>query len=206
MRIIAITTPEFFPGESPLLACLLRLGVDRLHVRKPNADEAALRALLETLPVESRKRISLHDHHALAVELGLGGVHLNRRNPAAPAGFRGIVSRSCHSLAEVERAKGETDYLFLSPIFDSLSKAGYGSRFTIEELRAAGQAGTIDEKVIALGGLSTRTLREALTIPFGGLAFLGALWGDESGRMDEQELTKRYKTIENEIRIYLSGI
>ena len=122
MKLIVITTPTFFEGEAEALNLLLKAGVDRIHVRKPDSERHTFEALIQAIRPEYLDRITIHDHHAIAVEKGLGGIHLNRRNPVAPAGFNGLVSRSCHSLEELVQHKQTSDYLFLSPIFDSLSK------------------------------------------------------------------------------------
>ena len=73
--------------------------------------------------------------------------------------------------------KASVDYLFLSPIFDSISKAGYKSNFTIDELRAAADAGIIDSRVFALGGVTPDRLSLLQSIGFGGAVMLGAVWG-----------------------------
>ncbi|MDD6809054.1 MAG: thiamine phosphate synthase, partial [Bacteroidales bacterium] len=48
-----------------------------------------------------------------------------------------MLSVSCHSLEELSAHKAKFDYLFLSPIFDSISKKGYSGRFTREQLLEA---------------------------------------------------------------------
>ena len=140
----------------------------------------------------------------IAIEMGLGGIHLNRRNPVAPAGFNGLVSRSCHSLEELVQHKQTSDYLFLSPIFDSLSKVGYESQFSLDTLEKASRQGIIDEKVIALGGLSRQTIPTIRTIPFGGYALLGAIWGKTPETLSKDELLRRYKSIQDETRDNIS--
>ena len=135
MRTVVITDPEFLPGETQAVTALLEAGAWRVHVRKPGADAAEVEALLEKLPELYRQRISLHDCHELAARYGVGGVHLNARNPLPPQEFTGMVSRSCHSFEELAEYAPVCDYMFLSPIFDSISKKGYVSRFPLEEIR-----------------------------------------------------------------------
>ena len=138
MRIIVISAPDFLPGEAEAVTALLEAGAWRVHVR-------SIARLLEHIPAALYSRISLHDHHELAARFGVGGVHLNSRNPSVPDGFGGMVSRSCHSIAELSQYSSVCDYMFLSPIFDSISKSGYVSRFSLEEIRrriAACSAGT----------------------------------------------------------------
>ena len=109
----------------------------------------------------------------------MGGVHLNRRNAAVPAGFRGLVSRSCHTLDEIA-AHPACDYLFLSPLFDSISKSGYRAAFTDGELRDAAARGLLGERVVALGGIRPELLPRVRELGFGGAALLGAVWRDAS--------------------------
>ena len=116
MKLIVITSPEFLPGETELMQAMLEEGLDRIHLRKPGCTAAELAALIERFPAPFRPRITLHDHFPLQRTYGLGGVHLNGRNPDLPDGYRGTVSRSCHSLEEVATHRTATDYLFLSPV------------------------------------------------------------------------------------------
>lgn len=172
-RLIAVTPADFFPGEAARIAELLGRGWWRVHVRKPGQPAEAVEELLEAIPEALRPRISLHDHFELAEKYGLGGVHLNLREPEAPAGWNGLKSFSCHSLSEVEYHRGRVDYMFLSPIFDSISKPGYLSRFTPEELEASRLLGP---DVFALGGVVSPKLGRLRKLGFGGAAMLGAAW------------------------------
>ena len=120
MRIVVITSPDAVPGEADVLTRLLESGaVWRVHLRRPDADEREMRRLIESLPAGLRTRLTLHSHFGLAASYGLGGVHLNSRQPVPPPGFAGIISRSCHSIEELSACRGD-DYAFISPVFDSI--------------------------------------------------------------------------------------
>ena len=188
MNLIVITKPDFFPGESEAVNSLFGCGMPKLHLRKPGADELKLRAWLKSILPEYRSRIVLHDHFELCREFYSGGIHLNSRNPSAPEGLLEeypslSLSRSCHSLDEVKDAlrsvptgHRDYDYVFLSPIFDSISKQGYGKAFTREELQKAKKEGIIGSRTYALGGVELNRLPALRTLGFGGAAVLGALW------------------------------
>lgn len=177
MKTIVITRPAFFDGETDLVNNLFREGMERLHLRKPGASEEELTAWLQNIDNQYYGRIVLHDCFPLAEIFALGGVHLNSRNPKAPQGILGMtVSRSCHSIREVIQHKSECDYLFLSPIYDSISKEGYGAAFSCIELKRAAEEGIIDSQVFALGGVSLEHIPEIRSLGFGGAAVLGALW------------------------------
>ena len=142
---------------------------------------------MEKLSPKLIKCIHLHDHHDLAETYELGGIHLNARHTEKPARYTGCVSRSCHSLEEVSRHKSACDYVFLSPIFESISKTGYASAFTEEALRRAAEDGVLDEKVIGLGGVTVDKIENLKVWNFGGAALLGAIWPTDSAKIGEEK-------------------
>ena len=176
MEWIVITSPGFLQGEADFIDRLFNHGLDRLHLRKPGADIGECRRLLDGISREWLPRIVVHDNFGLCREYGLGGVHLNGRNPMAPPNHEGSVSRSCHSLEEISRYKGECDYLTLSPIFNSISKQGYMAAFGPGQLAAARDSGLIDSRVIALGGVTLENIPRVKELGFGGVAILGDVW------------------------------
>ena len=177
MRILVITGEAFRPSEAEEIRLLLDEGAERIHLRKPQAAEESMRRLIESLPQRLYPRLTLHDHLPLAVEYGLGGVHLNSRSRRVPDGFRGVVSCSCHTLEELA-LHPEADYCFLSPIFDSISKSGYRAAFTLQQLRRAATEGLLTRRVVALGGIRPEHLPELHACGFGGVALLGFIWRD----------------------------
>ena len=176
MEWIVITSPGFLQGEADFIDRLFGHGLDRLHLRKPGADIGECRRLLDGISREGLPRIVVHDNFGLCREYGIGGVHLNGRNPMAPPNHEGSVSRSCHSLEEISRYKGECDYLTLSPIFNSISKQGYMAAFGPGQLAAARDSGLIDRRVIALGGVTLENIPRVKELGFGGVAILGDVW------------------------------
>lgn len=176
MKLITITQPAFFEGEAEAITSLFDAGLEILHLRKPGASYEDMEQLLNRLPPEYLKRIVTHEHFQLASFRNLKGIHLNGRNPTAPAGFTGHISRSCHSLEEVAKYKAACDYVFLSPIYDSISKEGYSSAYTTGSLQKARQAGIIDAKVMALGGVAAAHFPEISSLGFGGAVLLGDIW------------------------------
>ena len=177
MLWITVTSPSFFDGEASFIGRLLSGGADLVHLRKPGAAESDCARLLDKLTAEERKRIVIHDFFELAGPYGLHGIHLNARRGEIPYGYNGLVSRSCHSLEEVKIWKPVCSHILLSPVFDSISKHGYRAGFTPEILRRASGEGIIDEKVIALGGVTPDKLQLLHSLGFGGAAMLGYVNG-----------------------------
>jgi thiamine-phosphate pyrophosphorylase len=176
MKLILMTLPHFFIEEHQILTALFDEGLETLHLRKPDTEPVYSERLLSLLPEEYRKNIVVHDHFYLKNEYGLKGIHLNQRNPEIPRDYKGHVSRSCHSIEEVTQYKKQMDYLFLSPIFDSISKEGYHAPYSPTELRNFSQRGLIDKKVMALGGIDIDQLSRVKDLGFGGAVINGALW------------------------------
>lgn len=183
MRLIVITCPGFFPEEAGYINTLFQNGLETLHLRKPHAATEDIRNLLKAIQPEYYPYIVLHDCFPLTGEFPLKGIHLNGRNPQPPTRFKGSISRSCHSLEEVCQWKNECDYVFLSPVYDSISKEGYASAFPPQVLQEAADSGIIDQKVVALGGVNASHIPELQSLRFGGAALLGDIWrqDDEAG-------------------------
>lgn len=180
MKTIVITAPDSLVNEAEACTALLEAGVWRLHIRKPESEERDVAALIEAIPQRFYPQLTLHDHLQLALRYGIVGLHFNARNAVQCGELLQrpdfVRSASCHSLEEVKTRKAGCEYVFLSPIFDSISKQGYTSKFSADVLRDAAEAGIIDEKVFALGGVSDENVRELQAVGFGGAAVLGCIW------------------------------
>ena len=176
MKLILISKPTFFVEEDKILTALFEEGLEILHLRKPDTAPVYAERLLTLIPEKFRRRVVVHSNFYLKDEYKLKGIHLNKQNPRPPVNYSGHISCSCHTLEEVASRKGPCSYVFLSPIFDSISKAGYKSAFTQEQLRAAAKSGIIDKKVVALGGVDEDNIRQLKDLGFGGAAVLGSLW------------------------------
>lgn len=196
MQLIIITDTPFSTSEPAWIRLLFSEGAGRVHLRKPQATEAEMRQLIESLPAVLYPRLTLQDHLPLAKEYGIGGVHLNARNREIPNGFRGLVSRSCHSFNEIA-AHPEEDYLFLSPVFDSISKNGYHSAFTPEQLSEASARKIISQRIIALGGIRPEHLPGLREKGFGGVALLGYIWQNATpgGLIEKMKTIRKFNTL-----------
>ena len=118
-------------------------------------------------------RIIVNTRVDVALAAGAQGVHLPARSLApwrirALTGADFLIGVSCHSLFEVARAAEEgADYVFLSPIFETPSKPGYGPALGVEVLREV--CGSVRIPVLALGGVDER--RAAICAAAGAAGF-----------------------------------
>lgn len=180
---IAITPEEIDEvNEAESVKALLKSGWHRVHLRHPKASRRDMINLIEKIPPEYHSRLVLHGHFDLINEFNLGGLHLNHRCPTPPSNYRGAMSRSCHSINEIKDcAKDGNDYSYvtLSPIFDSISKAGYKSAFSENQLKSLAEIKY--PPIIALGGISPEWLDIVSQYNFSGIAMLGAIpWANPS--------------------------
>lgn len=191
---IAITPEEIFRDEPAYICEILSRGWDKVHLRHPGASLRDMRNLIEAIPQRFHSRLRLHGHFELLNSFRLGGIQLNGRCPRKPDNYTGPYSRTCHSLREVAES-GECDYVTLSPIFDSISKAGYKAAFTKEELKEIDKNRPlfVNTKVVALGGINPDTAKEAVSLGFDGYAVLGALMTAP----DIEELRRRIDLFNN---------
>lgn len=190
MKLILITSPTSLPDEARALETCLEAGVAYIHLRKPDAPEAEVKALVRGIAPCYYPRLIVHDHFALQERLHLGGIHLNSRHPHPPTGHQGMLTRACHSIAEVAAAQGHFDYVLMSPLFDSISKQGYRSAYTPEALQQAHAEGIINHRVVALGGISDQNIAQVRQWGFGGAALLGDVWGRYHSPSDLPTLTE----------------
>ena len=191
MKLIVITSEEFFNGEGRIINLLFRNGLEVLHLRKPYSSIDDTARLIKSIDAPFHQRIVLHDNYSLTEMFDIRGVHLNKRNTVAPDKEKLSVSCSCHSFGDIVTYHG-CDYVFLSPVFDSISKTGYNSRFTSEQLCKAKDEGIISEKVMALGGVTLENIPLVRQYGFGGVVVLGALWSDFVRDGNTDDLLRRF--------------
>jgi thiamine-phosphate pyrophosphorylase len=89
MKLILMTTPNFFVEEHQILTALFDEGLDLLHLRKPGSEPIFSERLLQLLPEAYRKNIVTHEHFYLKDEYRLKGIHINHRNPDIPGKYKG---------------------------------------------------------------------------------------------------------------------
>lgn len=201
MKLILMTTPYFFVEEHQILTALFDEGLETLHLRKPNTEPVYSERLLSLLPDSYRKRIVVHDHFYLKSEYNLQGIHLNSRNPELPKKYKGHVSASCHTAEDAAAYKKQLDYVFLSPVFDSISKDGYTSQFSPTTLRDLAKKKIIDRKVMAMGGIDLDNISQIKSYGFGGAVILGAIWNrfDIHRTSDFKELIHHFRKLKKAI-------
>ena len=185
--IVVITPPNDVPDEAAIVNELFDNGLHVLHLRKPGASRERYERFVRSIAPRYRERVVTHDYPELAEEYGLRGIHLKYGDIAKAKEWKGgQVSVSCHTFEEVRRLPFRPAYVFLSPIHDSISKAGYSAAFKQEEL--ADFLRKTDIPVVALGGVTAANADACRKAGFAGIALLGHIWeqpGDAVRRFRE---------------------
>lgn len=182
--VIVISNPNAIADEQATIKQLFHEGLEVFHIRKKEFSENEMRTFIEQIPEKHFSRIVLHTHYHLAEEYNLKGIHVAIDFKIELS--NGTLSVSFHSLDEIEKFDKKFDYGFFSPVFNSISKEGYKSKFDFSALRTylvnrkALDNGTGKGLLIALGGIDADKIDIAKELGFSGIALLGAIWQSEN--------------------------
>jgi thiamine-phosphate pyrophosphorylase len=159
----------------PRVEAAIRAGVDLIQIREkdlPTRELAELVAAAVRCAKGTPGRIVVNDR--LDVALEAHGVHLGRQSLPASAVRKNVpenflVGVSTHSRAEALAAESDgADYILFGPIFETPSKAGYGSPLGLSLL--AEVAARVEIPVIALGGITPERVCACLGAGAAGIA------------------------------------
>ncbi len=195
MKLIVISHPNsdlYYEVETIL--GLFNYGLSYFHLRKPNFSELEYEKLLNKIPEQHRNKIIIHNYHNLAIKYHLKGIHYSSYTQVSDINQNMQKSKSCHSLAEITKISNLYDYVFLSPIYDSISKLGYQANFNKQDLRKFLINRNKLPEVIALGGIELDKLEEVKYLGFAGIAILGTIWQEKTieQRLDKFINIKKY--------------
>ena len=191
-KLIVITPDKNHPKEFELITLLFESGLQTLHVRKPQATENELKNYLKQITRKFYKKIVIHSHYKLAKEFNLKGIHLTEKARKAKRinpSFK-IISTSFHATTAVLKSRRKYEYVFLSPVFDSISKKGYKGNFDLKELKPFLKK---NKNIVALGGANTKNIEIVKQIGFTGAAVIGTVWQSKNPVNSYKELVLKIK-------------
>lgn len=195
--VIVITPEKFYDGEEHLIEHITSRG-SIIHLRKPNSDLEELKLYCERVATISNypQNISIHYNPHIAEMFNFGGVHIryNQISELKNHNFNSNIRLSCstHSFTEaLDMEKLQFSYYFLSPIFDSISKKGYRSNYSLSDIDLFLKRA---KKCVALGGINSENI-EKLT-NFYSVALLGAVWVIEDEKLNVDSSIERFEKID----------
>ena len=187
MLLILFSAPSFINGEKETLFSLFEEGLELFHLRKPKASKKQVAGFIESIPDKYHSRIVIHSHYSLTREFNLKGIHLTEKEREklsersnSENNREHIVSTSFHSLETLKKNRKKYEYVFLSPVFDSISKQNYKAAFDLKELKnelpGLKKRKNNSSEVIALGGINAENIEKINQLGFDGAAILGVVW------------------------------
>ena len=190
MHLILITPDTKVNNEAQIINSLFANGLQRLHVRKPGFSYDEYKEYISNIDAQYHERVVVCGAFELYSEMGLGGVHLNshiRDDAAVWTQIKNIqlahISTSFHSWQEVRGNGRQYGYVFISPLFDSISKAGYKAAIDLQQCAAVRQEVVTVRgycpQIIGLGGVGVPQVPVLQQNGFDGAALLGSVWGAE---------------------------
>ena len=187
MKLAIISPPEDAPNEHQAVCRILRASPAIFHLRKPGRGIEALSDYLRQISSDLHHRIMVHGHRRLLDRYALKGIHFTeadrRRNPQHLRMLkhqwpRCHLSAAFHRIEDIREHDGFFDYIFLSPVFDSLSKPGHRAAFNHRDLRRF--LAHTGHTVFALSGIDGQRVATAASLGFKGIAVLGAIWNADA--------------------------
>jgi thiamine-phosphate pyrophosphorylase len=189
MKLIIFSSSDRSVSEAKEVTEMFDLGLKFFHLRKASFQQNELCAYLDVIPNKYHKRIVLHSNHHLKKAYKLGGLHLSRthRKKKYKSGFKFLMfkmmnsglylTRTYSKLSTLSDDKRAYKYVFLSPVYNSISKIGHSGNFgnrSIEKYVKIAKS-----PVVALGGIEISKFKECKELGFDGVALLGSIWNSE---------------------------
>lgn len=189
MRLVLISPSKKQDSEIGFLLNMFEQGLPTYHVRKKTFSTRQLKNYLEDIPAKYHDRIVIHSHHELALKFKLKGIYISRSHKKNKfklwfwkkwLKFRRNnleISTTLRSIEDVMDYIPRYDYIFLAPVFDSLS-GNFQSAFSEHNLIPALKNSKY--KVMARGGVSADMIKKSQDLGFGGVVFYTSIWKSQN--------------------------
>lgn len=175
--IIIITPEKIVPNETEVINELFQEGLDLLHIRKPVMNLEEMKDFIQKINSEFHHRLVLHSHYDLAESYNISRHHfreIDRHNELYKSLRDKTISTSVHDIETFNELSENWEYAFISPVFPSISKKGYGKDSEI--LNDIKKRDNSNVKLIGLGGINEDNIHIISDSNLDGVALLGAIW------------------------------
>lgn len=205
MELILVSSPRKKEGEVADIIKMFEGGLERFHLRKPGVSKKYLQELIEQIPKQYYKRIVIHSNHEYAFQYKLGGIHISKKHRKNAFRLKLkmmwyrfrypnlIITRSCHKLGDLLSDKNPYNYVFLSPVYDSITANSLSANFN-----RRGLISTIEQcphRVYAMGGVQPEKFQEIADLGFSGAAVLGFLWSVDNRLATYEKCVEKWRNI-----------
>ena len=183
-RVIVFSSPNSVKDEASIVKLILQKKIKAFHLRKPSLSIEETRFFLNRIPKVYHSKIVIHNYISLLQEYQLKGYYCtriflksNEIETIKKKYPKFSFSKGCHSIKELKNIEAY-DYVFLSPIFDSISKKDLSSNFNLKQLEEHLQKE--QKPIYALGGITPSLSRKLENINFKGIGVLGFIWSNNN--------------------------
>jgi thiamine-phosphate pyrophosphorylase len=185
-KLAILSNPKKFENEQEIIKRLFECGLKIFHLRKPDLSTREMKQYIQEIPAQYHNRIVIHSHYELALKLGLKGIHISkrRRKKRFYTWVRTFIFRlkrpdlhistSFNNLSSLFEDTASYSYVFLSPVFDSISQSGYQGAFSHHNLKIA--LTKTRHQVLALGGINPNNIEKLTEMGFTGAVLSGFIW------------------------------
>jgi thiamine-phosphate pyrophosphorylase len=196
-----LITDRHQAGGRPLAEVVRRSlegGVRAVQLREKDLSGDALYRLaaeLRCLTSDFGARFIINDRLDIALAVEADGVHIGVNSlPVAVVrrvmGEGAIIGYSAHGIDEALRVQADgADFVTFGPLYPTPSKAAYGDPCGVKKLADA--ASVLNIPVIALGGISSANITEALSANIQGVAVISAVLSAADPRGAAASLLKK---------------
>lgn len=206
MKFLVISSSSEIENEAQIITSLFEAGLDHFHLRKHKLSTKKTKELLSAIPSHFHNRIIIHTHHNLARKFNLKGIHLTKshlkkrfktwltikliqlKNPEI------VITTSFSNIGQLfeKEHRYQYNYVFLSPIFDSLNSKFQGG-FTEHSLKSAILKTPFN--VVARGGIDINAIEKSNEIGFAGIAFYSCIWKKKDPLVAFNNLVERFQEL-----------
>ncbi len=175
--IIVISPEKTIKNEINHVKTMLDHGLDLFHFRKYGMEKNDAINYLAQLNPHYLDRIVLHTHHNLIEQFNINKLHFNSMDRKSNK-YKGYLdqytlSTSTHSISEFNNLGSEWNYAFISPLFPSISKSGYGNQSRLMEQLIS--INNKDVHAVGLGGIHRENMNTVLQNHLS-VALMGSIW------------------------------
>ena len=198
--MILITEPDFIPDEEKFINAFFNEGLEILHLRKPEATALQMHELISKIDEKFHSRIMIHSHYELFETFKIRGVHFTENSKGQIRSYEKVQckkSLAVHELSDLKDIDNSINYVFLSPLFSSVSKAGYSKQWNFESIKAE-LSEYRNFKVMALGGITLDNVKQVKELGFDDFALLGSIWEPVKAGCELSHVIEIFNRFQNE--------
>lgn len=188
MKLVIFSTSDRSLSEAKEVTQMFEEGLKAFHIKKIGFEKHEMEEYLKCIPSQYHKYITLHSNHKLRKSFKVGGLHISRTHRKKKYNSKWKLfklktftrklhfTRTFSKLSSLSANKTKYDYVFLSPVYEGISKLGHAGNFGNRSMSKFIQLS--NSPVYALGGLTIDKFEECHSVGFHGVGLLGYVWNN----------------------------